>query len=324
MSKDYYKLLGVDKGASAAELKKAFRKLAKKYHPDVNKEDKDAETRFKEINEAYAVLSDPEKRKQYDTFGAEGFEQRYSQEDIFRDFDFSSVFSDVFGGAGMGDDLFSRIFGARRGRRSAGRGPKVHFSQGPGGFGGFDFGGLGQQPGNVPTKGQDFEAQIDLTLQEAYTGGSRRVSLRSENGSTIEVEVKIPPGVRDGKKLRLAGKGAPSPAGGPAGDLYLKVRILPDDRFTIDGHDLISETPVKLTTLALGGSIEFPALDGTTRTLKIKPETPNGSRIRVRGHGLKISNDSSGDLYVRLKAILPDHLTPEQIELFVQLEKLGL
>jgi curved DNA-binding protein len=323
MSKDYYKILGVEKTAGDAELKKAFRDLAKKYHPDVNKDDKGAEQKFKEINEAYAVLSDSEKRQQYDTFGAEGFGQRYSQEDIFSNFDFNSAFSDIFGGSGVGDDVFSRIFGGRRGRRGAG-GPKVRFSQGPGGFGGFDFGGLGQQPGGAAGQGQDFEAQIEISLQEAHLGGSRRVSLRAESGPPIEVDVRIPPGIRDGKKLRLAGKGGPSHAGGPPGDLLLNVRILPDDRYAIDGDDLVAEAPVKLTTLVLGGAVEVTTLDGATRSLKVRPETSNGSRMRIRGYGLRIGKDRRGDLYVKLKASLPHKITPEQKLLFEQLEKLGV
>ena len=297
---DYYKTLGVPREATAGQIKKAFRDLAKKHHPDVNEGNPAAEEKFKEINEAYAVLSDKEKRQQYDTFGAEGFSRRFSQEDIFRGFDFNSVFSDIFGagGGGFGDDILSSLFGGGR-RRSRG-GPRTHFAQ-----------------------GQNYEAEITLPLDFAHAGGKRRVSLQTAQGRPLDIEVAIPKGIRSGKKLRVAGKGGPGANGAPPGDLYLKVVVARHPLFEVDGDDVVVAKEIPITTLALGGDIEVPTLDGPSRTLKVKAGTANNARMRIRGHGLHTSNGSRGDQFVVVRGALPESLTPEQQALFEQLRELG-
>lgn len=203
---DYYKALGVEKGASADEIKKAFRKLAVKYHPDRNPDNKGAEDKFKEINEAYAVLSDPEKKQQYDTFGSSGFHQQYSQEDIFRGFDFGNAYKDMGGGVGGGnaEDIFSRLFGG-----SFGRG---------GGRGGFR---------SAPQKGADHEMELTVTFRDAAQGAEKQIAFR-RNGQREELKVKIPAGVDNGSKIRITGKGAQGEGGGPVGDLFLIIHVLPD------------------------------------------------------------------------------------------------
>ena len=331
--KDYYKLLGVDKGATPAQIKKAFRDMAKKYHPDVNKGNSQAEERFKKINEAYAVLSDPEKRKQYDTFGAEGFRQRYSQEDIYRGYDFSSVFSDLFGGGqgGGSDDLLSRLFGGLGGRSRQRRGgnPFGGFQAqgnpfggaggfpGQGGFGGFS----GQGPG--PMKGQDLESELVISLDEVFSGSKRRVGLQGDGAAGTTFEVSIPQGVKDGQKLKLAGKGNPGPAGMPAGDLYLKIRIAPHPQFRREGNDLYVDLEAALSTLVLGGSVEVPTPQGQLRKLKVKAGTQNGAKMRIRGAGIP-AKTGAGNLFVVLIAALPETLTEEQRELFAKLKESGL
>ncbi|HXC93788.1 MAG TPA: DnaJ domain-containing protein, partial [Geobacteraceae bacterium] len=231
--KDYYEILGLKKGASPEEIKKAFRKLAVKFHPDKNPGDKKAEDRFKEINEAYAVLSDPEKKSQYDQFGSTGFHQRYSQEDIFRGFNANDIFREFNLGS---DDVFSRIFG---------------------GGGGFRQGG-GR---NMTRKGQDFEMEFPLSFLEAFTGGEKRVSF-SREGRSEEVSVKIPAGIDSGARLRLAGKGGTGIGGGPNGDLYLDVVVRPDQKYRREGNDIIMPEQVPFSQACLGGSLDVATLDG--------------------------------------------------------------
>ncbi|HYS43018.1 MAG TPA: DnaJ domain-containing protein, partial [Geobacteraceae bacterium] len=202
---DYYKALGVEKGASADDIKKAFRKLAVKYHPDRNPNDKSAEDKFKEINEAYAVLSDPEKKQKYDTYGSSGFHQQYSREDIFRGFDFGNAYKDMGGGFGGGnaEDIFSRLFGG-----SFGRG---------GGRGGFRQG---------PMRGADHEMELTVTFRDAAQGAEKQIAFR-RNGQREELKIKIPAGVDNGSKIRISGKGAQGEGGGPVGDLFLIINVLP-------------------------------------------------------------------------------------------------
>jgi len=297
--KDYYRILGVDRDAAPAQIKKAYRSLAKKYHPDVNKGEKQAEARFKEINEAYAVLSDTEKRKQYDTFGAEGFGQRFSQEDIFRGFDFSVV-SDLFGGGmGGGDDILSRLFGGL-GRRPRGR----------------RGGGL--------RKGHDYETDLTISLDEAFAGSKRRLSLQVPGGATMNLDVTIPRGVRNGQRLKLSRKGARGSGGGPPGDLLVTVNIAPHPLFKRVGDDLHIEREVSLTTLVLGGAIEVPTPEGPLKTLKVKKGAANNARMRIRGAGMPAGNNRRGDLYVILQVILPETLTERARELLEELRKEGL
>jgi curved DNA-binding protein len=312
--KDYYKLLGVDKGASQEELKKAFKGKAREFHPDRNPDDPSAEERFKEVNEAYAALSDPEKRREYDQFGANGFRQRYSQEDIFRNADFGDL-GDILGG--LGGDLFSRIFGGGGPRRGPRGGSPFGGSGGPFGGGGGPFGG-----GGGPMKGGDLETEMTVSLEEVLAGGKRRLSLQGPGG-VISLDVTIPKGVASGQKLRVSGKGQPSPMGGPAGDLLIRVQVAPHDLFRVDGEDLAVSVAVPVTTLVLGGSAEIPVPGGSQRALKIAPGTPNGTRMRIRGFGLPGRNGARGDLYVELGASLPKTLSEEQKGLFEKLQKTG-
>ncbi len=285
----------------SATLKKAYRKLAMKYHPDHTKGDKSAEEKFKQITEAYAVLSDTEKRKQYDTFGSTDFKQRYSQEDIFRNFDLGDIFKEFgFGGGGFptGDGGFRFSFGS-----------------------GSPFGGSRRQRA---VKGSDLVYELPLTLQEVATGVSRNVTFEHQ-GRRENISVKIPKGMPDGKKLRLAGKGDSSPYGGPAGDLYIKVKVVEDPLFKVDSHDLIVYRNVKLTEALLGSQISVPTLEGGELSLKIPSGTRHKTKMRLAGHGLPHMNGAGqGDLYVVVLVDIPKHLTKEQKKLITQLAETGL
>jgi curved DNA-binding protein len=310
MMKDYYEVLGVSKNAGQDEIKKAYRKLAVKYHPDKNPDDKQAEERFKEVSEAYAVLSDPEKRKQYDMFGAEGFQQRYSQEDIFRGFDVGDLFRDFGFGT---EEIFGRIFGGA-GRRGARRGGMD--------FGTFFGGGQGFQ--QQPVKGQDLETELQVTLEDVARGGERRVSFQ-HGGRAEDISVKVPKGIEHGKRLRLAGKGGPSPTGGPPGDLYLRINVAPHLVFQREGKDLILEKKVSISDAALGTQLQVNTIDGKKLNVKVPPGTHGQSRIRLKGHGLPgIRGREKGDLYVKVRIRVPRKLTTRQRELLEQLRQEGL
>ncbi|MFH1672013.1 MAG: DnaJ C-terminal domain-containing protein [Pseudomonadota bacterium] len=307
MATDYYKTLGVNKNATNAEIKKAYRKLAMKYHPDHNKEDKEAERKFKEISEAYAVLSDKEKRQQYDTFGASGFSRRYSREDIFKDFNFSDVLKEF----GVGGDFFS----GRGGRKAQ------TFS--------FDFGGspLGayQTTQQRPIKGADTTYTLPVTLEEVLSGTTKTIALQREDGRQDKISVKIPTGMAPGKKLRLAGKGKPGPFGGPNGDLYIQVKALPHAVFLMEEHDLIIEREIKLTEAILGTKIEVPTLDGKQLSLKIPPGTHSQTKMRLKGYGLPVmGKNKRGDQYVRILVKTPKRLNKRQKELIQELATSGL
>jgi curved DNA-binding protein len=306
MSEDYYKILGVQKDASSEEIKKAYRKLAMKYHPDHTKGDKEAEEKFKKISEAYAVLSDKEKRKEYDTFGSEGFRQRFSQEDIFRGFDFGDIFREFgFGGSG-----FSNAGGGGGGRR---------FSFGGGSP--FDFGGA-QQQGQV--KGSDLIYELPLTLREVATGTSKVITFQHQ-GRSENLTVKIPKGLIAGKKLRLAGKGNPSPYGGPAGNLYIKSNVLNDPVFSSEEYDLYLNREVNLSEAILGTTISVPTIDDRQLSLKIPPGTKPGTKMRLSGHGLPdMKGTKKGDLYVRIQIKIPQHLSEEQKKIVEKLAAAGL
>ncbi len=311
MAKDYYKILGVSKDASQDEIKKAFRKLALKYHPDKNKGNKEAEERFKEINEAYAVLSDPEKRKQYDTFGGSEFHKRYTQEDIFKNFDFGSIFEDlglggfgrvIFtsgGSRGGVDDIFSQIF------RSYG-----------GGFGGQEAGFY-----NPPQKGRDLVMELPLAPREFIEGGRKIISIDAGQG-TERISVKIPANVAPGQKIRLAGKGSVGPAG--RGDLYLTLTLQPQSGMKVEGSDVEVERSVPYSVLCMGGKVEVDTPEGKRVRLNIPAGTPSGKRFRLRGKGLPRKGGGRGDLYVRVEAHVPSGLSSRQRELVAQLQKEGL
>lgn len=305
--KDYYKILGVSKDVSDEDLKKAYRKLAMKYHPDQNQGDKKAEESFKEVNEAYAVLSDKEKRRQYDMFGADGFQQRFSQEDIFSSFDFGQVFREFGFGS---EDVLGRIFGGMGGRRPSGRGG--YYSGGP-------FGRTAQQP----QKGTDLVMDMQVSLKEAVFGGSKVAGFNK--GAGVErVTVKIPPGISSGKKLRIAGKGQQGTWGGPAGDILIKILVAPHPVFDRKGDNLITSREITLTQAVLGTQIEVPTLDNKTLSLKVPPGTQSHTQLRLKDHGVpRFNKTGRGDLYVKIIVRLPKSLTPEQEELFKQLVDQG-
>jgi curved DNA-binding protein len=301
---DYYKILGVSKTATEDEIKKAYRKLAMKYHPDHAKEDKAAEEKFKQVSEAYAVLSDKEKRQQYDTFGSAGFQQRYSQEDIFRGFDFE----DILRGFGLGGAGFST------GRKGGSR----KFSFG----GGAPFGNFAGQ--DAPIKGSDLIYELPLSLQEVVMGTSKQVSF--QHGQQSEnLTVKIPKGLITGKKLRISGKGEPGPYGGPAGDLYIKAKILDDPVYDVKGHDLYIKRSLKLTEALLGVTVAVPTLDGKELSLKIPAGVKHKTQMRLSGNGIPFMNEEiRGDLYVQIDVQMPKHVTKEQKQLIEQLAETGL
>ena len=286
---DYYKILGIEKSASADEIKKAFRTLAVKYHPDRNQGDKQAEEKFKEINEAYAVLSDPDKKQQYDTFGSSGFHQQYSQEDIFRGFDFGGTFRDM--GMGGGEDIFSRLFGR-------------------GGRGGFRGG---------PRRGGDHEMEVSVSFRDAAHGAERLVAFR-RSGVREELKIRIPAGVDNGSRIRVPGKGAQ----GEAGDLFLTITVLPDPVFSRDGGDLFVERSIPFSAACLGTPLEVPTLEGDKR-IKVPAGIQPGTKIRLKGCGIKpLGSNARGDLFVKVSVHVPEALTSEQKKLVEELARKGL
>lgn len=317
--KDYYRVLGVDKKAKADEIKKAYRKLARKYHPDVNKDDQQAEERFKDINEAYEVLSDPEKREKYDRFGSEWqrFERAGGRPDDFNWSQWAAgpsggyrtrtmsqeELEQMFGGGNAGglggfSDFFETLFGGMGGRRST--------------SGGFGFSSDPRFAQSVSQKGQDVEHTVEISLEEAFYGTSR--SLQWEDGRSIEA--RIPKGVKDGSRVRLSGQGQPGYGGGQAGDLYLRIKIRPQSTYERQGADLKRAVPVDLFTALLGGKVDVQSIDRTVK-LTIPPETANGKQFRLSGLGMpKLRQpDERGDLFARVKIILPQKLSAEEKEL---------
>ena len=301
--KDYYRILGVPRTASTKDIKRAYRKLARQYHPDVNPGDKAAEEKFKEINEAYEVLSDPEKRKKYDALGADW--QRWQQAGgRSQDFDWSQWaagpggqrvyvhygspedLEDLFGEQSPFSDFFTSIFGGGVSSRTARR--------------------------PVPRRGRDVEHPITITLEEAYHGTRRLLQIGDRR-----IEAKIPPGVRTGSRVRLAGQGEPGRNGGAAGDLYLVIQVTPHPTFEREGDDLYVEIPVDIYTAVLGGEVRVPTLDGAVM-LKIPPQTQAGKTFRLSGKGMPRLNDprSHGDLYARVKLVLPDKMSDKEIRMF--------
>jgi molecular chaperone DnaJ len=336
MAQDYYAILGVKRDASEKDIRSAYRKLARKYHPDVNPGDKAAEARFKEINAAYEVLKDPDKRKKYDKYGDK--------------WEYADQIEEQQRRAGSAYDFFRRAGG------TAGAGT------GAGGGATFDFGDLdlddllggifsGRGRGRTAARrarGEDLEYPVEITLEEAYQGTTRTIQLQTPEpcatcggtgkiatatchaceglGSTIKtsrLEVKIPPGVDTGSKVRVAGKGHPGTGGGPPGDLMLLVTVRPHERFERRGDDLYTEVPVPLYDALLGGEVGVPTLKGTTLRLKVPAGTQNGRTIRLAGQGMPhLGTGARGDLYARVKVVLPTALSPREHELFEELRRL--
>jgi DnaJ-class molecular chaperone len=321
--KDYYSTLGVAKSASEKEIKQAFRKLARKHHPDVNPGDKVAESKFKEINEAYEVLGDPDKRKKYDELGANWrmYEQQArsggqpfgggwspgpgggaragyrtmtpeEMEDLFGDSNpFSDFFTTFFGGEAFGDATGAREPRGARARRRPGR---------------------------------DVENEIELGLEDAFHGATRRLLLRHD-GHAKHVDVRIPAGVTDGSRVRVSGEGEQGMGGAESGHLYLRVRLAPHPVFERKGRDLYIKSPVPLTTAVLGGEANVQTLSGKPARLRIPPMTQNGQLFRLKGYGMPAIGkpDDTGDLYARVDVQLPTRLSDEEREHFEALKRLG-
>lgn len=294
--KDFYAILGVSKDVTPAELKKVYRKLARKYHPDSNPGDAAAEAKFKEISEANSVLSDPEQRREYDQIRAMGSGARFT------------AGSGGQGGGGGFEDVFGGMFGQQpRGRRSGG------FSSG-GGFedifsGMFGGGGFGQTSGGFrgnggPTKGRDIIASTTLDFRTAIVGDT--ISLTQSEGKPIKV--RIPQGVHDGQKIRLRGRGEPSLDGGEAGDIVLTIAVRPHPVFERDNLNLRLDVPVTFAEAALGATIEVPTLDGEPVRLRVAPGTPSGRVLRVKGRGVE-TKDGKGDLLATVQVAVPSHLS---------------
>lgn len=310
---DYYKVLGIDRSATQADIRKAFRRLAKQYHPDTNKEDPKAQERFQEINEANAVLSDPEKRKKYDEYGehwahAEEYEaQRRQYEQQYGTGGYNTYGGHGFGGfdfGGFGDftrsegntggfsDFFEQLFGGTRSRRAR----------------------------NEPLRGHDYEAELQLSLRDAAETHKQVLSVGEQS-----VRVTIPAGVTDGQRLRLRGYGGEAPQGGTRGDLYITFRILPDKVFSRVGNDLHLTTTLPLTAAVLGGEVVIETLKGNVR-VKVSAGTQPGSKLRLRGKGFPIykREGSYGDLIVSFQISIPINPTPQQQKLFEELRQTGI
>lgn len=314
-SKDFYATLGVSRNASDEQIKQAYRKLARKFHPDVNPNNKQAEARFKEINEAYQVLSDPDKRKQYDRFGQDW--QHYQQQPGgYGGYgNYGGTGWGPYGAGGMGGeqnfaDIFETLFGSMGGM--GGMGGNVRSSTG--GTGG----------PNVQTPSQDVEQPVEITLEEAFQGTQRKVQLAAPTGNSRTITVKIPVGVDNNNRVRVAGEGSPAMSGGKRGDLFLVVRILPHVVFERDGEQLKAAIKTDLYTLILGGEIRIQTIDGKKITLTIPPETPNGKTFRLQRQGMPHLNkpDKRGDLYVTVNAQLPTGLSEQERKLFEELRSI--
>ena len=301
--KDYYQILGVPPGANEKTIRQTFRKLAKQYHPDVNPGNKAAEEKFKAINEAYQVLSDATQRKKYDDLRAQ-YQQWQQRGERPQDFDWQTWsarpdegvhvrygtvddLKDLFGSEAAFSDFFTTIFGGVR----EGKGTPRH------------------------RRGRDLESEIDVTLEDAFKGATRVLEMGDRR-----IEVKIPPGLRTGSRIRLAGQGEPGGKGGQPGDIYLVARVLPHETFERDVDDLYIEVPVDIYTAALGGEIRVPTLDGAVM-LNIPPQTQSGKRFRLRGKGMpKLGNpESKGDLYAKIRLILPIPLSERERKAFQEL-----
>jgi DnaJ-class molecular chaperone len=304
MADDYYQILGVDRKASAAEIQKAYRKLARKYHPDMNPDDKSAKEKFQKIQQAYDVLNDADKRRLYDQYGSafesagaggpgwESFRGGQAGPSGFEGFDFGQMFGGEGGGGGF-DDILRQFTGrgGRRGRKPAG-----------------------------PTRGADLEHDLQIAFHTSITGGEARLNLRRADGRAETIAVKIPAGIEDGKKLRLTGKGDLSPRGGPPGDLLIRIHVGKHPHFTRHGKDLEVRVPVTLAEAALGAKIDLPTPQGVI-SLKVPPGSSTGRRLRLKGMGVTTSDGAAGDLYAEIQIVLPPSLDEASLDLVRQLER---
>lgn len=314
--KDYYRILGVSEDADEKTIRQAYRKLARKLHPDVNPGDRSAEEHFKDINEANEVLSDPEKRQKYDQMRR--YRQRYGRwpdearqaagaaagAEAFRggNYQYRTVneedLEDLFGSGSPFSSFFETYFHSGFAPGSERRGPA----------------GVRERP---PTRGADTEAEIEVTLAEAYQGATRTIQLTEPDGTARRLEVTIPAGVDEGSRIRLAGQGSPGRAG--RGDLYVRVRLIPDPRFRREGAALRTSVDVPLAVALLGGEAQVPTPDGRHLLLRIPSPTQNGKTFRLRGQGMpqRIGRiDPRGDLIAEVQVVLPTHLNDEQRRLF--------
>ena len=325
--KDYYDILGISKNATEKDIKQTYRRLARRYHPDVNPGDKTAEAKFKEMNAAYEVLSDKDKRQKYDKYGdnwqhADQMEEAARQQSQYQRYTTGDGANYQFGGdiGGM-DSLFDELFGGQRGRGGSRR--------------------------SRVSRGGDLETNVEVTLEEAFSGTTRMVDLQGEQpcaacqgtgeiqgvtcsacrgagvaSNVSRLEVKIPPGVATGSRVRISGKGRPGNGGGGNGDLYLNVTVRPHAVFERHGDDLSAGIPVPLTVAALGGEVQVPTLKGKV-ALKIPPETQNGRIFRLAGQGMPhLGRSGSGDLKAKVNVVIPTKLTEKEKELFRQLGQL--
>ena len=308
--KDYYATLGVSKSASEKEIKQAFRRLARKLHPDVNPGDKAAEARFKDVNEAYEVLGNPETRKKYDELGSNWklYEQAQARGGPnpfagargsgggFRTMTQEEV-EEMFGGESHPfSDFFTTFFGGGSGEAS-------------------------ERPRRRP--GRDVEHEIELTLEDVSSGVTRRLEFQRGNGPSRSVDVRIPAGVAEGSRVRVAGEGEPGRNGAPAGDLFLRVRLAPHPVFERKGQDLYVNVGVPVTTAVLGGQVNVPTLAGTSARLKVPPLTQNGQVFRLRGYGIpSIGSAEKGNLFAKVDAQLPRALSPKAREHYTALAEL--
>ncbi len=304
MATDPYQTLGVDRKASKEQISKAYRELARKYHPDLNPDDESAKMKFQEVQSAFDVLGDEKKRKMYDRYGA-GFEsmgrggggpgpQGWPGGGANVEFDINDLFG---GGAGGGPGGFADLF--------------KHFSRG---------GGTQAPPRGATQRGADLEYELTVPFATAVRGGEASVSLRRGNGKNETISVKVPAGIDDGKKIRLRGQGEESPVGGPAGDILITVRVAPHPNFTRTGKRLDITVPVTLAEAVEGAKIEVPTPHGTI-TVSIPPNTSSGKKLRLRGQGVKPASGDPGDMYAEIQIVLPDGLTDEQRQQLIELAK---
>ena len=306
MAEDFYKILGVGRDASASDIQKAYRKLARKYHPDLNPEDKTAKAKFQEVQRAFDVLNDPSKRELYDRYGSSfesmgagagprGGRAAWSGGPGAEEIDFSQLFGERGGGAdpsGMFGDIFSQF------RRAGGR---------------------SRRSGQSDARGADATAELEIPFQTAVLGGETQISLQREDGHVETLAVKIPAGIAEGKKIRLRGQGQPVP-GGTAGDILITIHVAPHPWFTRRGNNLEVRVPVTLGEAALGAKVDLPTPRGTI-SVRVPPGTSSGKKLRVKGHGVAPKNGEPGDLYAEIQIVLPAPLDDQCVEMIKKLDE---